>query len=43
MLQLKNSVVLVKSVITKSGQIVPNFNNHRCKGQQLEVSVKHSL
>ena len=31
MLQSKNSVVLVKHLVTKAGQIVPNFTNHRCK------------
>ena len=31
MLQSKNSVVLVKNLITKTGKIVPNFTNHRCK------------
>ena len=28
MLQSKNSVVLVKNLITKAGQIVPNFTDH---------------
>ena len=47
MLKLKNSVVLVKNLITKAGQIVPNFTNHRCKCRQEfyvnRVCVRHAV